>query len=106
MANTGLEVPLLLAPGEHVLRLRARSAGLRSDQGLEWRLVCSDGRTRIASGARMRGARDWVDLELPFTVPEGEGCEGQWLRLVNPAPRGVAQTLRGELQLADVRIEM
>ncbi|MGY1529592.1 tetratricopeptide repeat protein [Luteimonas sp. A649] len=105
VAQPGFEVPMLLAPGEHVLRLRARTSGLRSDQGLEWRLVCSDGRTRIASGARVREARDWVDLELPFTVPAAPGCEGQWLRLANPAPRGVAQILRGELHIADVRIE-
>ena len=104
VGQTGLEVPMLLAPGEHVLRLRARTRGLRSDQGLEWQLTCSDGRTRIASGARVRDARDWAALELAFTVPEGPGCEGQWLRLVNPAPRGVAQTLRGEVQLADVRV--
>lgn len=102
VAATGLEVPLLLGPGEHVLRLRARSPGLRSDQGLEWTLTCSDGRTRLARGARVREARDWTALELPFTVPPGQGCEGQWLRLVNPAPRGVAQTLRGEVQLADI----
>ena len=105
MGNTGLEVPLLLAPGDHVLRLRARTQGLRSDQGLEWQLVCGDGRTRIASGARVREAAAWTQLELAFTVPAGEGCEGQWLRLVNPAPRGVAQTLRGELHVADIRIE-
>ena len=104
VAAPGLEVPLLLGPGEHVLRLRARAPGLRSDQGLEWTLTCSDGRTRLASGARMRESRDWVALELPFTVPAGEACEGQWLRLVNPAPRGVAQTLRGELHLAEVAV--
>lgn len=104
VASPGLEVPLLLAPGDHVLRLRVRTQGLRSDQGLEWRVMCSDGRTRIASGARVREASAWDDLELPFTVPEGAHCEGQWLRLVNPAPRGVAQTLRGELHLRDVRV--
>ncbi|GHD67338.1 hypothetical protein GCM10007164_07200 [Luteimonas padinae] len=104
VAATGLEVPLLLAPGEHVLRLRGRTEGLRSDQGLEWQLTCSDGRTRIASGASVREARDWVPLELAFTVPEGQGCEGQWLRLVNPAPRGVAQTLRGEVHYADIHV--
>ncbi|MEN1957903.1 hypothetical protein [Luteimonas changyuni] len=104
VANTGLEVPLLLAPGEHLLQLRARTRDLRSDQGLEWTLTCSDGRTRIASGARIRESRDWAALELPFTVPEGEGCEGQWLRLVNPAPRGVAQILRGELDITAVTI--
>lgn len=104
VARPGLEVPLLLGPGDHVLRLRARTVNLRSDQGLEWELACGDGRTRIASGARVRESREWTRLELPFTVPGAEGCEGQWLRLVNPAPRGVAQTLRGELHLSDITI--
>lgn len=104
VAQPGLGVPLLLGPGEHVLRVRVRTVGLRSDQGLEWTLACADGRTRIASGARVTEAPDWVELEMPFTVPGGEGCEGQWLRLVNPAPRGVAQTLRGELHITDVMV--
>jgi hypothetical protein len=104
VAAPGLEVPLLLGPGAHVLRLRARTVDLRSDQGLEWTLTCGDGRTRIARGARVHEAREWVELELPFTVPAGEGCEGQWLRLANPAPRGVAQSLRGELHLSGIVI--
>lgn len=105
VARTGLEVPLLLGPGDHVLRLRARTSGFRSDQGLEWTLACSDGRGVIARGARLREARDWSELALAFTVPDRPGCEGQWLRLVNPAPRGVAQTLRGEVQLTQVRVD-
>lgn len=104
VARAGLEVPLLLGPGDHVLHLRARTQHLRSDQGLEWLLSCSDNRS-ITSGARLRESRDWAVLELPFTVPDREGCEGQWLRLVNPAPRGVAQTLRGELHITDVAIK-
>ncbi|MBB1472246.1 hypothetical protein H5368_04300 [Luteimonas sp. MC1782] len=105
VADVGLEHPLLLAPGRHVLTLRARTRALRSDQGLEWTLTCGDGRTRIAQGARVREARDWGTLELAFEVPASEGCEGQWLRLVNPAPRGVAQVLRGELHVTDVTIK-
>ncbi|HRP87579.1 MAG TPA: hypothetical protein PLS34_08670, partial [Gammaproteobacteria bacterium] len=104
VARPGLEIPLLLAPGDHVLRLRAGSDGLRSDQGLAWSLSCGDGRTRIAEGARLREAAAWTPLELAFTVPDTDGCEGQWLRLLNPAPRGVGQTLRGEIQLTDVVI--
>lgn len=104
VANVGLEHPLLLAPGRHLLTLRARTRGLHSDQGLEWTLTCGDGRTRIAQGARVREARDWTTLELPLEVPAHDGCEGQWLRLVNPAPRGVAQVLRGELHVTDVTI--
>ena len=104
VAAVGLEHPLLLAPGRHLLTLRARTRALRSDQGLEWALGCGDGRTRIAQGARVRESRDWTALELAFEVPASEGCEGQWLRLVNPAPRGVAQTLRGELHVTDVTV--
>lgn len=103
VGRTGLEVPLLLAPGDHTLRLRVRTRDLRSDQGLAWTLACSDGRTRIGEGARVREAAGWTSLSLDFSVP-AEGCEGQWLRLVNPAPRGVAQSLRGELQLTGVSI--
>lgn len=103
VARAGLEVPLLLAPGDHVLHVRVRTVALRSEQGLEWWLDCSGG-PRIARGARVREARQWTELELPFTVPDDPRCEGQWLRLVNPAPRGVAQTLRGELHVTGVRI--
>ncbi|MBB6599038.1 BTAD domain-containing putative transcriptional regulator [Luteimonas sp. MC1825] len=104
VAAVGIEAPLLLVPGRHLLTLRARTRGMRSDQGLEWNLVCGDGRTRIAQGARIREAHQWSTVELEFDVPISDGCDGQWLRLVNPAPRGVAQVLRGELHVTDVTI--
>lgn len=103
VARPGLEHPLLLAPGQYRLDLRARAPDLRSDQGLEWTLTCSDGRTRIGAGARMQRSPGWAAVSWEFRVPD-VGCEGQWLRLVNPAPRGVAQTLRGELHLASFAI--
>lgn len=103
VGRTGLEQPLLLAPGRYRLDLRARSEGLRSYRGLEWQLTCSDNRTRIASGAGIRALRTWTSLSLEFEVPP-DNCEGQWLRLVNPAPAGAAQALRGEVHLADMSI--
>lgn len=103
VGRTGLEQPLLLGPGPYRLELRARTQGLRSHRGLEWQLTCPDNRTRIASGATITDRPGWVTLSMEFEVP-AEGCEGQWLRLVNPAPRGAAQALRGELQLAEIRI--
>lgn len=105
VAAVGLEQPLLLAAGPHVLRARMRTSGLRSAQGLEWALTCGDNRTRIASGARVREAPAWSEFSLDFEVPDGGHCTGQWLRLVNPAPRGVAQAVRGQLQVSEVRIE-
>ena len=103
VGRTGLEQPLLLAPGRYRLGLRARTRDLRSQRGLEWQLACSDNRTRIAAGATIHRQPQWTPLQLEFEVP-AENCQGQWLRLVNPAPRGVAQALRGELQVADVAI--
>jgi len=103
VGHTGLEQPLLLAPGRYRLELSARTRDLRSQRGLEWQITCSDNRTRIASGATLHHQRDWTPLQLEFEVP-AENCEGQWLRLVNPAPRGVAQALRGELQISGVSI--
>lgn len=103
VGHTGLEQPLLLAPGRYRLELNARTRDLRSQRGLEWQLTCSDNRTRIASGATIQRQREWTPLQLEFEVP-AENCEGQWLRLVNPAPRGVAQALRGELQISGISI--
>ena len=103
VARTGLEQPLLLAPGRYRLDLRARTSGLRSHRGLQWQFTCSDNRTRIAAGATITTHPQWTPLSLEFEVP-AENCEGQWLRLVNPAPRGAAQALRGELQLGALEI--
>lgn len=103
VGRTGLEQPLLLAPGRYRLELRARTRELRSHRGLEWQLTCSDNRTRIAAGATINRQPAWTPLQLEFEVP-AESCEGQWLRLVNPAPRGVAQATRGELQFSNVAI--
>ena len=103
VARTGLEQPLLLAPGRYRLDLRARTSALRSHRGLEWQLTCSDNRTRIATGATITTHSQWAPLSLDFEVP-ADNCEGQWLRLVNPAPRGAAQALRGELQLTGITI--
>ena len=103
VARTGLEQPLLLGPGTYVLRWRARTDGLRSEQGLAWELVCGTGSPLLGQGATVREAVTWTTLEMTFEIP-ADGCDGQWLRLVNPAPRGVAQALRGELQLTDVEI--
>lgn len=101
---TGLEHPLLLAPGHYRLAVRASAGDLRSERGLAWDLVCGDNRTRIARGAELRDGQGWDTATLDFEVP-ATGCDGQWLRLVNPAPSGVAQVLRGDVRIAEVRLE-
>ncbi|HST45118.1 MAG TPA: hypothetical protein VLK29_07830 [Luteimonas sp.] len=103
VADTGLGHPLLLAPGRYRLSVRAKAPDLRSDQGLDWRVVCADGRTEAGRGARIERASGWVVVQMDFAIPAA-GCEGQWLRLVNPAPAGMAQVVRGELHLQQVAI--
>lgn len=95
-----LEQVMHLPPGQWRLTFRARAVGLRSDQGLRWTLQCA-GRSRpIATGERLDGTFEWKAFHLAFTVP-AQGCEGQWLRLSNPAPRGSARMVSGELWVDD-----
>lgn len=103
VGDTGLGHPLLLAPGRYRLALKARAPELRAEQGLEWRITCADGRTRAGAGARIAATQRWSQPEMTFDIPAAD-CEGQWLRLMNVAPAGVAQAVRGEIELDDVRI--
>ena len=102
VGDTGLQVPLLLAPGRYRLTMRARAEGLRSEQGLSWVILCAGG-PRRGEGLRLRPASGWSRHEYAFEVPP-ERCDGQWLRLVNPAPAGFAQVLRGEVQFANIAV--
>lgn len=104
VARAGLEQPLLLAPGQaYRLTARMRARELRGEFGLEWTIQCAAGSSRVlARSTALAGSFDWRSVELDFEVPAD--CTGQWLRLRNPAPRGVAQYLSGELWVDDVAI--
>ena len=93
-AVAGLEQALLLAPGQHTLKVRQRTDQLRSDAGLEWIVACSDGRV-LGRSERFGGSADWHTLNTPVQVPED--CPGQWLRLRNPAPTERTRVTEGRL---------
>lgn len=99
-----LELPLLLGPGDYRLQLRQRAARLRSEQGLQWQLSCAQGGAPIATIDGIDGSFDWRQASASFTVPS-TGCAGQWLRLVNPLPKGRAQHVAGQLWIDDVQVE-
>lgn len=101
-AAGGLRQPLLLAPGEYRLSLRAKAEFLHSDQGLQWIVRCADGRT-IATLGPLEGNFDWQAKATNFEVPAA-GCPGQWLELHNPAVHGSAQTVSGDLWIDDIAI--
>src|SRR5690606_2647630 len=101
-AGGNLRRALLLAPGRYRLSLQARAECLRSDQGLFWSIRCDKGPT-VARLGPLEGSFDWRSVSVDFEVP-AEKCPGQWLELVNPAVRGSAQQVSGDLWIDDVAI--
>lgn len=102
-AHAGLEQALLLAPGRYQLQARVRSDDLRSDRGLEWVVECAPGRRVLGRSDPLAGNSGWTTLRASIDVPEE--CQGQWLRLRNPAPPGPAQSISGRVWIDEVRID-
>jgi tetratricopeptide (TPR) repeat protein len=101
-AGGAMVQPLLLAPGHYRLALRARAEFLQSDQGLQWTVRCADASLAGSLGP-LEGSFEWQAFHADVVVPES-GCPGQWLRLENPATKGAARQVSGDLWVDDVRI--
>lgn len=97
-----LRQALLLAPGHYRLSMRAKAEFLDSDQGLQWIIRCPTGEPVGVLGP-LKGNFGWRGLSADFEVPS-EGCPGQWLELRNPAVRGSAQQVSGDLWVDDIVI--
>jgi hypothetical protein len=93
---------LLLARGRFGLSVRAPSDFLRSDRGLQWIVRCEGGPV-LGELEVPDGNAAWRLLSVDFEVP-AERCPGQWLELRNPAVRGTAQNVSGDLWIDDVAI--
>ncbi len=102
--QVGLEQPMLLSPGHYRFSARARADILRSDRGLAWGVSCDRQPSLIGTSERMEGSFGWRTVVMDIVVP-ASGCDGQWLRLLNPAPSGSAQQVSGDLWLDDVAIQ-
>lgn len=98
-----LEQALALPPGRYRISMRVKAIGLRTDQGLRWTLACQGRSGPLATGERLDGSFGWRETSLEFEIPAGD-CAGQWLRLVNPAPRGSTQIVSGELWVDDMAV--
>jgi Tfp pilus assembly protein PilF len=101
-AGGDMRLPLLLAPGNYRLALRAHAEYLRSDQGLRWKIRCANGQ-EIASTEALADSFQWREIEVAFEVPAAQ-CPGQWLALENPAVAGSAQQVSGDLWTDDIRV--
>lgn len=102
VATAGLEQPLFLSPGRYRLSARMRAQGLRSATGLQWVVGCVGKGGIVARLDPVNGNLSWREFATDFEVPAG--CEGQWLRLLNPVAAGSAQRVAGELWVDDVKI--
>lgn len=95
-----LRQPLLLAPGNYRLSLRARAEFLHSEKGWYWTIHCVPG-GEVAKLGPLEGSFSWETKAVEFTIPEA--CEGQWLELRNPSVAGSQQT-GGDLWIDDMAI--
>lgn len=100
VGEAGLEHPIFLAPGSYELGIRVRAQALQSALGLHWRITCASGGRELGRSDPIEGSFPWQARSIAFTVPP-RGCEGQWLRLVNPVSAGAAQRVAGELWIDD-----
>ena len=98
-----LEQALALPPGRYRISMRVKAMGLRTDQGLRWTITCHGRNAPQAAGERLDGSFGWRESTLEFEIP-GTGCPGQWLRLNNPAPKGSARIVSGELWIDDMTV--
>ena len=63
--------------------------------------VAQPGPTRNSTSDALSGDFDWRRFVFAFEVPS-EACDGQWLRLDNPAPGGSAGIVTGDLWIDDL----
>jgi len=95
--GVGLSQTLLLAPGNYRLSFHTQAQALRSNQGLQWDLICAGTGRKIASTLRLNGDFDWRTVATDFTIP-GDACPAQTLRLTNPGAGGAAKVVYGTIR--------
>ena len=99
VAETGLEQPLFLGPGNYRLSVRMRAERLQTQRGLEWSVQCASGPVAGRSDS-VDGSFPWRTLTMDIDI--GPDCAGQWLRLRNRVPSGSGQFTAGQLWIDDV----
>lgn len=104
VAQVNLEQLLLLGPGRYQFSARVRTEALRSERGLEWTITCLGQAEPLAISEPLHGTFDWRKVVMEVNVPV-TGCDGQSLRLRNPAPAGSIQQVSGDLWFDEVAIQ-
>jgi hypothetical protein len=102
--GVGLSQTLLLAPGNYRLSFHTQAQALRSNQGLQWDLICAGTGRKIASTLRLNGDFDWRTVTTDFTIPD-DACPAQTLRLINPGAGGAAKVMYGTIRFDAFEIE-
>lgn len=97
---------LLLQPGEYRLRGEVASAGLVTERGMQWVIACAEAQREVLLATeRVSGTRPWTPFDATFTVPDGETCRAQEIRLILAARSPAEEEAEGEIRYDDLRIE-
>lgn len=74
---------LILDAGQYELRGRLRPESLSAGKGLQWQLICVNGRNQlpVSSSGYFTGSDNWQRFTMPAAVPDGN-CPIQILALV------------------------
>jgi hypothetical protein len=95
---------LLLPAGDYRFSGKVKTAELRTDRGLWWRIFCANASANtLANTELVSGTTPWTDFTVKFHVP-GTDCGAQWLQLELPARIEPELRIEGQAWYQDLRI--
>jgi hypothetical protein len=96
---------VVLAPGRYRIEGKLRGT-IRARRGLKWQLRCLYGERALAGETEMlMGQSDrWRLFSFEATIPDGDDCRGQALRLIHDARMASEEFLAGEVWFDDMKI--
>lgn len=94
---------ILLTPGNYELSFLVKGQ-LTARRGLEWRIVCENGKKIEVSQTILGRYQGWRRITSNIDIPK-EGCRFQYIRLVHLARSASEQMAEGSLWFDDVTIQ-
>lgn len=97
--------PLYLQTGVYEFLVKTKIDYLRGRGGLVWTVNCAgNNKELLGESERLLGAGAWKTIGFEFSVPEGEDCEGQILRLQSTGKHTYDHKLEGDIWFDQVII--
>ncbi len=94
---------LRLEPGNYVLSGEQRADNLKTDSGINWRIVCLEGNSMdMVQSPKLQGSSQWSRFDVRFAVPPG--CTTQQLHLGAATTAVLDQQLSGTAQFDNLAV--